>query len=102
MRRFHNDEQRQFKASYEQSNGNLARGSSFWLTEALARSRHADEARLMPEKMYTYANHVGLYAEEIGPCCRCPVTVLYSCVIGNRFGNRALERNGLTAERSQP
>jgi hypothetical protein len=103
MRRFHDDEQRKFhKASYEQSNGNLARGSSLWLAEALARSRHDDEARLTPERMYTYANQARLYIEEIGPCCRCPVTELYSCVIGNQFGNRALERNGLKAERSQP
>lgn len=40
---------------------------SFWLAEALARSGRVDEARLMLEKMFTYANHVGLYAEEIGP-----------------------------------
>ncbi len=40
---------------------------SFWLAEALARSGRIDEARLMLEKMFTYANHVGLYAEEIGP-----------------------------------
>ena len=26
-----------------------------------------DEARLIFEKMLTYANHLGLYAEEIGP-----------------------------------
>ena len=26
-----------------------------------------DEARLMFEKMLSYANHLGLYAEEIGP-----------------------------------
>ena len=26
-----------------------------------------DEARLAFEKMLTYANHVGLYSEEIGP-----------------------------------
>jgi GH15 family glucan-1,4-alpha-glucosidase len=25
------------------------------------------EARLAVEKMHTYANHVGLYSEEIGP-----------------------------------
>ncbi len=47
--------------------GNLARGSSLWLAEALASSRHVDEARLMPKKMYTYANHVGLHTEELGP-----------------------------------
>jgi GH15 family glucan-1,4-alpha-glucosidase len=40
---------------------------TFWYVEALARAGHLDEARLIFEKMLTYANHVGLYAEEIGP-----------------------------------
>jgi GH15 family glucan-1,4-alpha-glucosidase len=40
---------------------------SFWLAETLARAGHLQEARLMLEKMLTYSNHVGLYAEEIGP-----------------------------------
>lgn len=40
---------------------------SFWLAEALARCGRVEEARLLLEKMLTYANHVGLYAEEIGP-----------------------------------
>ena len=40
---------------------------SFWYVECLARSGRLDEARLTFEKMLTYANHVGLYAEEIGP-----------------------------------
>ena len=35
--------------------------------EALARAGHVDEARLAFEKMLTYANHLGLYSEEIGP-----------------------------------
>ena len=39
---------------------------SFWYVEALARAGHVDEARLAFEKMLTYANHVGLYSEEIG------------------------------------
>jgi GH15 family glucan-1,4-alpha-glucosidase len=34
--------------------------------EALARAGRLDEARLMFEKMHTYANHLGLYSEEIG------------------------------------
>jgi pentatricopeptide repeat protein len=33
--------------------------------EALARAGRLDEARLAFEKMLTYANHVGLYAEQI-------------------------------------
>jgi GH15 family glucan-1,4-alpha-glucosidase len=38
---------------------------SFWLVEALARAGRLEEARLSLEHMLTYANHVGLYAEEI-------------------------------------
>ena len=34
--------------------------------EALARHGRDEEARLVFEKMLTYANHVGLYSEEIG------------------------------------
>jgi GH15 family glucan-1,4-alpha-glucosidase len=41
---------------------------TFWYVEALARAGRVDEARLIFEKMLTYANHLGLYAEEIGPC----------------------------------
>jgi GH15 family glucan-1,4-alpha-glucosidase len=40
---------------------------SFWWVEALTRAGRLDEARLSFEKMLTYANHVGLYSEEIGP-----------------------------------
>ncbi|HEY3184645.1 MAG TPA: glycoside hydrolase family 15 protein [Gaiellaceae bacterium] len=40
---------------------------TFWYVEALARAGRLEEARLTFEKMLTYANHVGLYAEEIGP-----------------------------------
>ncbi len=38
---------------------------SFWYVEALARAGRLEEARLAFEKMLTYANHVGLFAEEI-------------------------------------
>ncbi len=40
---------------------------TFWYVEALARAGRIDEARLVFEKMLTYANHLGLYGEEIGP-----------------------------------
>ena len=40
---------------------------SFWWVEALTRAGRLDEARLAFEKMLSYANHVGLYSEEIGP-----------------------------------
>ena len=39
---------------------------TFWLVEALTRAGRLSEARLVFEKMLSYANHVGLYAEEIG------------------------------------
>jgi GH15 family glucan-1,4-alpha-glucosidase len=40
---------------------------TFWLVEALARADRLDDARIVFEKMLTYANHLGLYAEETGP-----------------------------------
>ena len=40
---------------------------TFWYVEALARAGRLDDARLIFEKMLTYANHLGLYAEQIGP-----------------------------------
>jgi GH15 family glucan-1,4-alpha-glucosidase len=39
---------------------------TFWYVDALARAGRLDEARLTYEKMHTYANHLGLYSEEIG------------------------------------
>jgi GH15 family glucan-1,4-alpha-glucosidase len=39
---------------------------SFWYVECLTRAGRLDEARLVFEKMLGYANHVGLYSEEIG------------------------------------
>ena len=40
---------------------------TFWLVEALTRADRLVEARFIFEKMLTYANHLGLYAEQIGP-----------------------------------
>jgi GH15 family glucan-1,4-alpha-glucosidase len=39
---------------------------SFWYVEALTRAGRVKEARMIFEKMLTYANHLGLYAEQIG------------------------------------
>ena len=39
---------------------------SFWYVEALTRAGRVREARMIFEKMLTYANHLGLYAEQIG------------------------------------
>ena len=40
---------------------------SFWLVEALTRAGRLDEARFFFERMLGYSNHVGLFAEQIGP-----------------------------------
>lgn len=39
---------------------------SFWYVEALTRLGRLDDARLALEKMFTYANHLGLYGEQVG------------------------------------
>ena len=39
---------------------------TFWYVDALARAGRLEEAQLVFEKMHTYANHLGLYSEEIG------------------------------------
>src|SRR5579884_3497574 len=39
---------------------------SFWFVEALTRARRLEEARDYLEQMLTYANHLGLYSEEVG------------------------------------
>ncbi len=39
---------------------------SFWLVECLTQAGRLSEARLKLEKMFTYATHLNLYAEEIG------------------------------------
>jgi GH15 family glucan-1,4-alpha-glucosidase len=40
---------------------------SFWFVECLSRSGDLEKARFLFEKMLGYANHVGLYGEELGP-----------------------------------
>jgi GH15 family glucan-1,4-alpha-glucosidase len=39
---------------------------SFWYVECLARGGYLEDAQLAFEKMLTYANHLGLYSEQIG------------------------------------
>jgi GH15 family glucan-1,4-alpha-glucosidase len=39
---------------------------TFWYVEALARAGRLRDAALTFEKMHTYANHLGLFSEEIG------------------------------------
>ena len=38
---------------------------SFWYVEALARTGYVSEARFLFEKLHSYANHLGLYSEEL-------------------------------------
>jgi GH15 family glucan-1,4-alpha-glucosidase len=40
---------------------------SFWYVECLARSGDLEQARFFFEKALGYANHVGLFAEQLGP-----------------------------------
>jgi GH15 family glucan-1,4-alpha-glucosidase len=40
---------------------------TFWYVECLARAGDLDKARFFFEKALGYANHLGLYAEELGP-----------------------------------
>lgn len=40
---------------------------SFWYVECLSRSGDLEQARFFFEKALGYANHLGLYAEELGP-----------------------------------
>ena len=39
---------------------------TFWYVECLARSGDLEQARFVLEKMLGYANHLGLYAEQLG------------------------------------
>ncbi len=61
----HRYDPREFEDGLESAEGTFSI-CSFWYVEALARAGKVDEARLAFEKMLTYANHLGLYSEEIG------------------------------------
>ena len=39
---------------------------SFWYIECLARAGELEKAQLLFEKLLSYANHLGLYSEELG------------------------------------
>jgi GH15 family glucan-1,4-alpha-glucosidase len=41
---------------------------SFWYVECLTKSGDLKQARFIFEKALSYANHLGLYAEQLGPC----------------------------------
>ncbi|MDX1815893.1 MAG: glycoside hydrolase family 15 protein, partial [Thermodesulfobacteriota bacterium] len=40
---------------------------SFWYVECLSRAGQIQKARYFFEKMLGYANHLGLFSEELGP-----------------------------------
>jgi len=69
---------------------------SFWLVEALTRAGRLEEAQMLFEKMLTYANHVGLYSEQIGAAGEAlgnfPQAFTHLGLIGAAFNlNRALD-----------
>ena len=41
---------------------------SFWYVECLARANDLKQARFIFEKALGFANHLGLYSEQLGPC----------------------------------
>jgi GH15 family glucan-1,4-alpha-glucosidase len=51
------------RSSIEEGTFNVC---SFWLVECLTRAGRLEEARLALEKMFSFANHLGLYAEKLG------------------------------------
>jgi len=75
---------------------------SFWYVECLARSGDIAKARFYFEKMLGYANHVGLYAEELGPAGEhlgnFPQAFTHLALISAAFDlDRRLNRAGHTA-----
>lgn len=72
---------------------------TFWLVEALTRSGQLDEARRIFEQMLSYANHLGLYAEETGmrgeALGNFPQAFTHMSLISAAYNlNRALESQG--------
>ncbi len=70
---------------------------SFWFVECLARSGQVDKARLFFEKLHGYANHLGLYAEELDPAGRFlgnyPQAFTHLALVNSAlFLNEALDR----------
>jgi pentatricopeptide repeat protein len=72
---------------------------TFWLVEALTRAGRLEEARLIFEKMHSYANHLGLYSEQIGPTGEAlgnfPQAFTHLSLISAAFNlDRALNKRG--------
>jgi len=76
---------------------------TFWLVEALTRAgkvdrKRLDRARLIFEQMLSYANHLGLYAEETGSSGEAlgnfPQAFTHVSLISAAWNlNRAIEHN---------
>jgi GH15 family glucan-1,4-alpha-glucosidase len=72
---------------------------TYWYVQCLARAGRLDDAELVFAKMNTYANHVGLYSEEIGPSGELlgnfPQTFTHLALINAAIDlDRALDRVG--------
>jgi GH15 family glucan-1,4-alpha-glucosidase len=72
---------------------------SFWYIECVARSGDIDKARFLFEKMLGYANHLGLYPEELGPSGEhlgnFPQAFTHMALISAAFQlNRSLDERG--------
>jgi GH15 family glucan-1,4-alpha-glucosidase len=72
---------------------------SFWYVEALTRAGRLQDARIALEKMFTYANHLGLYSEQVSPtgelCGNFPQGFTHFSLISAAYNlDRALEAAG--------
>jgi GH15 family glucan-1,4-alpha-glucosidase len=77
---------------------------TYWQVEALSRSGEGREARLIVDKMLTYANHLGLYSEEIAPSGQSlgnfPQALTHLALISAAYNlGRILDRGGGRLER---
>jgi GH15 family glucan-1,4-alpha-glucosidase len=75
---------------------------SFWWVEALTRAGMLREARLTFQKMLTYANHLELYAEQLGPSAEAlgnfPQAFTHLALISARYNlDRALSQPHLAS-----
>jgi GH15 family glucan-1,4-alpha-glucosidase len=76
---------------------------TFWYVQALARSGRLRDARLVFEKMHVYANHLGLFSEEIGltgdqlgnfPQAFTHLALIRAAVTLDRMLDTAIDRGG--------
>ena len=91
-------------ASFDPLGGNEGTFSicSFWYVECLSRAGDLQGARLIFEKLLGYANHLGLYSEQIGPrgdhLGNFPQGLTHIAVISAAYDlNRRLTREGWSA-----